>query len=106
VERVNERENGKVLVKKSVFRVSKGEEQERESEVAIAACFIAFWLSLSAPQKCLVNTLIMRICYAKDNTSWSLALRSHATFGFVTAYRFLNYKLTIKILCIDLFIKR
>jgi len=61
--RVKERENGKVLVKKSVFRVSKGEEQERESEVAIAACFIGFSLSLSlsAPQKCLVNTLMMRI---------------------------------------------
>lgn len=45
--RVKERENGKVLVKKRVFRVSKGEEQERESEVAIAACFIG--ISLSAP---------------------------------------------------------
>lgn len=32
-ERLKERENEKVLVKKRVFRVSKGEEQERESEV-------------------------------------------------------------------------
>lgn len=40
--RVKERENEKVLVKNRVFRVSKGEEQERESEVAIAACFIGF----------------------------------------------------------------
>jgi hypothetical protein len=34
--REKERENGKVLVKKRVFRVSVGEQQERESEVAMA----------------------------------------------------------------------
>jgi hypothetical protein len=41
--REKERENGKVLVKKRVFRVSVGEQQERESEVAMA-WFIAFSL--------------------------------------------------------------
>jgi hypothetical protein len=41
--REKERENGKVLVKKRVFRVRVGEQQERESEVAMA-WFITFSL--------------------------------------------------------------